>query len=137
MELMLKMGYKPGDGLGSNADGKSSPISVTVKSNRAGIGAERAFMEGETHAEEVGEQKIRPASCPGTAFRHVHWRDVVELHELTKSLDDALLLDPLRPRCRYDRSHTVRNLKALKKHEAKCPARTETQSEAKSDSNGS
>lgn len=37
-------------------------------------------------------------------------------------LADGVVFDPLRPRCRFDDGHVVRNLRALRKHEMGCPS---------------
>lgn len=126
-ELMTKMGYKPGQGIGANSDGPSSPISVTVKRGRAGIGAKTSVIEYNKQSNPDDLRRIRPSSYPG-GFQAsgTHWRDLCEVQTLTTALNDVTLLDPLRPTCRYDSSHRVPHLKALKKHELKCPARAKT-----------
>lgn len=37
-EMLMKMGYKPGQGLGKMGSGISEPIAVNVKANRSGLG---------------------------------------------------------------------------------------------------
>lgn len=41
---------------------------------------------------------------------------------LIQQLADLDVFDPLRPRCKFDSNHIVRDLKALRKHENSCPA---------------
>lgn len=37
-EMLMKMGYKPGCGVGKNPTGISEPISINIKTNRSGLG---------------------------------------------------------------------------------------------------
>lgn len=40
MKLLMKMGYKPGEGLGASGEGRIEPIAVAVRKDKAGIGAD-------------------------------------------------------------------------------------------------
>lgn len=44
-QLMAKMGYKSGTGLGKQADARIEPIGICIKSDRGGLGREAAIAE--------------------------------------------------------------------------------------------
>lgn len=44
-QLMAKMGYKSGTGLGKNADARIEPIGINIKNDRGGLGREAAIAE--------------------------------------------------------------------------------------------
>jgi len=44
-QLMAKMGYKAGSGLGKQPDARTEPVGITIKSGRGGLGREAAVAE--------------------------------------------------------------------------------------------
>lgn len=44
-QMMAKMGYKSGTGLGKQADARIEPIGITIKNDRGGLGREAAIAE--------------------------------------------------------------------------------------------
>ncbi|XP_017142295.1 G patch domain-containing protein 11 isoform X1 [Drosophila miranda] len=44
-QLLAKMGYKAGTGLGKQADARLEPIGITIKNDRGGLGREAAIAE--------------------------------------------------------------------------------------------
>ncbi|XP_022220418.2 G patch domain-containing protein 11 [Drosophila obscura] len=44
-QLLAKMGYKAGSGLGKQADARIEPIGITIKNDRGGLGREAAIAE--------------------------------------------------------------------------------------------
>ncbi|KAF7255357.1 hypothetical protein EG68_10132 [Paragonimus skrjabini miyazakii] len=43
--LLIKMGYKPGQGLGKNAEGRQEPVPITLPEGRSGLGLATAKKE--------------------------------------------------------------------------------------------
>ena len=41
-QLLAKMGYKPGQGIGAGGGGRVAPVEVDLKSSRAGLGVDEA-----------------------------------------------------------------------------------------------
>ncbi|XP_017013183.2 G patch domain-containing protein 11 [Drosophila takahashii] len=44
-QLLAKMGYKAGSGLGKQSDARTEPVGITIKSGRGGLGREAAVAE--------------------------------------------------------------------------------------------
>lgn len=71
MKLLLKMGYKPGEGLGKDAAGRSEPIQVKLRPRGVGIGfapedeqdatEETAIADTEQRLDQRQKQKQRPS----------------------------------------------------------------------------
>lgn len=98
-DLLRKSGWLPGEPLGSPATPSSpatphrAPLPLVLKRGRAGLGA-------------------ASSSAPSTPSSPAP----------IKHLANSNIFDPLRPRCQFDPTHVVSNLKALRKHERTCPA---------------
>lgn len=120
--IMQKSGWVPGAALGAGSPdarspgavlgpvGRSAPLPITVKRGRAGIGAYQPLLD----AEELIPRAVRPASYSGS--RGLDWGSPGDVMDI---------FDPLRPKCRFDTTHVVANLKALRKHELSCPSNPE------------
>lgn len=52
-QLLSKMGYQPGQGLGKTASGAAVPIAVEIKSKRTGLGVDEANKERQARQAEM------------------------------------------------------------------------------------
>lgn len=113
-DLLTRAGWSPGQSLGvarprsvgagagaSAAPATPTPLPIVVRPARAGLGCS-------------------PVSPPCTPTR-AHAAGM-RAAQRGAGADNALVIDPLRPRCRFDCTHVCASLKALQKHEAACPS---------------
>ena len=63
-QLLSKMGYQPGQGLGKGAVGAAIPIAVEIKSKRTGLGIDEA--QKERQSQQLQMQQLRGAGHPQT-----------------------------------------------------------------------
>lgn len=56
--IMVKMGYKPGAGLGKDEAGMLQPINASVKNDKRGFGHD-SFKENQSHEVWDGKDVIR------------------------------------------------------------------------------
>lgn len=52
-QMLAKMGYKAGKGLGKNEDARTEPIGISIKKDRGGLGREAAIAELTAKREEL------------------------------------------------------------------------------------
>ncbi|XP_017119977.1 G patch domain-containing protein 11 [Drosophila elegans] len=52
-QLLAKMGYKAGSGLGKQPDARTEPVGITIKSGRGGLGREAAVTELNLRRQEL------------------------------------------------------------------------------------
>ncbi|XP_033166070.1 G patch domain-containing protein 11 [Drosophila mauritiana] len=52
-QLLAKMGYKAGSGLGKTSDARTEPVGITIKSGRGGLGREAAVAELALKRQEI------------------------------------------------------------------------------------
>lgn len=71
--MLAKMGYKKGDAIGRSSTGIVEPISIQIKSNRAGLGREAAIKQLDAYKERLrkskAEQKNETSSSSLQQFR--------------------------------------------------------------------
>lgn len=71
--MLAKMGYKQGDAIGRSSTGIVEPISIQIKSNRAGLGREAAIKQLDEYKERLrkakAEQKNETSSSSLQQFR--------------------------------------------------------------------
>ncbi|KAK9843568.1 hypothetical protein WJX84_008409 [Apatococcus fuscideae] len=72
-QLLSKMGYQPGQGLGKTASGAAVPIAVEVKSTRTGLGIDESRKERQTRQAEMqllrATKRQRQHAAKQTDFR--------------------------------------------------------------------
>lgn len=71
--MLAKMGYKQGDSIGRSQSGIVEPISIQIKSDRAGLGRETALKQLQEYREklrkEKAEQKTEASTSSINQFR--------------------------------------------------------------------
>lgn len=70
--MLQKMGFKPGNGLGKLGEGRTEPIALEVKADRAGLGREAAVKEIMQRKLTMLQKRMAAQSDPGSlcAFRN-------------------------------------------------------------------
>ncbi|XP_055312238.1 G patch domain-containing protein 11 [Sitodiplosis mosellana] len=68
--MLAKMGYKQGDAIGRSSSGIVEPISIQVKSNRAGLGRETAIKQLEEYKERLRKAKSEQNTETSTTSLH-------------------------------------------------------------------
>lgn len=68
--MLAKMGYKQGDAIGRSSSGIVEPISIQVKSNRAGLGREAAIKQLTEYREKLRKAKSEQNSDTSTTSLH-------------------------------------------------------------------
>lgn len=110
--LLRKSGWQPGDSLGilsSSPSARSTPIPISYKQGRAGLGAAHDQIHQTLASSPTSlPRSYTSPSCPTTS--------------LANDFANMDIFDPLRPRCPFDSTHVVSNIKLLRKHEQNCPA---------------
>ncbi|THD22628.1 Coiled-coil domain-containing protein 75 [Fasciola hepatica] len=56
--MLVKMGYAPGQGLGKNAEGRSEPVPIEVRSDRSGLGRGMAVRESREIFQRIRQQMM-------------------------------------------------------------------------------
>ncbi|EEB08166.1 RNA-binding splicing factor [Schizosaccharomyces japonicus yFS275] len=84
--MLAKMGYKPGQGLGSNAEGITAPIESKVRPERVGVGAVREMTEAQRHEAvkrgHLPQEALEPTNkktAPTAPKKAVHKKSAREL----------------------------------------------------------
>lgn len=71
--MLAKMGYKQGDAIGRSSSGIVEPISIQIKSGRAGLGREAAIKQLQEYKERLrqskAEQKCETSTSSISQFR--------------------------------------------------------------------
>lgn len=71
--MLAKMGYKQGDAIGKSNTGIVEPISIQIKTNRAGLGREAALKQLQEYKENLrrtkAEQKTETSTVSVSQFR--------------------------------------------------------------------
>lgn len=71
--MLAKMGYKPGESIGRSSNGIVEPISIQIKTNRAGLGRDAAIKQLEEYRERMrktkAEQKNDSSASSISQFR--------------------------------------------------------------------
>lgn len=81
-DLLQKMGWKQGQGLGKNEEGVPVPIEVTIRKNRMGLGAE----------------SLAPPEAK--ASQSAHWEETEETPEVLDPLSEAFELNEPPPKAK-------------------------------------
>lgn len=68
--MLAKMGYKQGDAIGRSSSGIVEPISIQVKSDRAGLGREAAIKQLTEYRERLLKAKSEQKSETSTSSLH-------------------------------------------------------------------
>lgn len=68
--MLAKMGYKQGDAIGRSSSGIVEPISIQVKTNRAGLGREAAIKQLTEYREKLRKAKSEQNSETSTTSLH-------------------------------------------------------------------
>lgn len=68
--MLAKMGYKQGDAIGRSSSGIVEPISIQVKSDRAGLGREAAIKQLTEYRERLRKAKSEQKHETGTSSLH-------------------------------------------------------------------
>ncbi|XP_030559522.1 G patch domain-containing protein 11 [Drosophila novamexicana] len=104
-QLLAKMGYKAGSGLGKQADARIEPIGISIKNDRGGLGREAAIAElaakrqelrrehllrkaGIGSGEEISTEEYRQRATQKAEERKLHY-DVKRCQQTCESLDLA------------------------------------------------
>ncbi|XP_034664471.1 G patch domain-containing protein 11 [Drosophila subobscura] len=104
-QLLAKMGYKAGSGLGKQADARIEPIGITIKNDRGGLGREAAIAEltakrqelrrahllhraGIESSEEVSTEAYRKRAMQKAEERKLQY-DIRRCQQTCESLDVA------------------------------------------------
>ncbi|CAN8069840.1 unnamed protein product [Agarophyton chilense] len=112
-ELLVKSGWQPGQTLGapSTPPARAAPIPIVVRRGRAGVGA-LTVPNSHSHSHSLPSDFCVASPLHQRSHRAPRPTHMANMH----------IFDPLRPRCQFDPTHVVPNLKALNKHEKSCPA---------------
>ncbi|TDG42779.1 hypothetical protein AWZ03_010791 [Drosophila navojoa] len=100
-QLLAKMGYKAGSGLGKQADARIEPIGISIKNDRGGLGREAAIAElaakrqelrlrkaGIQSVEEISTEAYRRRATQKAEERKLNY-DIRRCQQTCESLDLA------------------------------------------------
>lgn len=75
-KLLEQMGYKDGEGLGANKQGRKDPVGLFLKRGRSGLGA-AAPHEERTSKKRTKRQPLQStSSCKQTYQMHLTWQNI-------------------------------------------------------------
>ncbi|XP_044597821.1 G patch domain-containing protein 11 isoform X1 [Cotesia glomerata] len=78
-EMLMKMGYKPGQGIGKNLHGSSEPIPINIKSDRSGLGKSN-------NSSSINKKKINP-TAKLESMKTEDFRDRIAMKKLQQLLE--------------------------------------------------
>ncbi|XP_008547495.1 G patch domain-containing protein 11 [Microplitis demolitor] len=84
-EMLMKMGYKPGQGIGKNLSGLSEPIPINIKADRLGLG-----KAGKNNSALVNKKKINP-TAKLESMKTNDFRDRMAMKKLQQLLEIDLV----------------------------------------------
>eukprot|EP00286_Rhodomonas_abbreviata_P027636 CAMPEP_0181296424 /NCGR_PEP_ID=MMETSP1101-20121128/4696_1 /TAXON_ID=46948 /ORGANISM="Rhodomonas abbreviata, Strain Caron Lab Isolate" /LENGTH=187 /DNA_ID=CAMNT_0023401287 /DNA_START=28 /DNA_END=589 /DNA_ORIENTATION=+ len=118
-KLMMKAGWRPGQGMGRNNTGIKEPLSPDIRLDRTCVG----HPDGKTISAEQAGDVLSSASTPRAKFPNRRMAKRQEQKESAKeeARRNAWDGNVMSPACRHDPSHRV-PMRKLRDHEARCPA---------------